>query len=149
MTGAQKEVADRSLLLFARQMCVLKVRLLVLLAALVPGRVDAGLECDSSWGFLQDPSKCWAADIMRAFGGRGLWCGGDNVRRKGGAVAVQNVLRTCKDVQRAQCRRALEERGVRAQPGWPLPLTLFLSYYIPPSHTALVLIILTSRFPVL
>lgn len=48
-------------------------------------------------------------------------------------VAVQNVLRTCKGVQQAQCRRALEERGVREQPGWPLPLTLFLSYYLPPS----------------
>lgn len=135
MTGAHpwEGIADPSLLLFARQMCVPTVRLLVLLAALVPGRVDAGLECDGD-RFLQDPSKCWAADIMRAFGGRGLQCTGyDNVRRKGG-VAVQNVLCTCKGVQRAQFQRALEERGVRAQPGWPLPLTLFLSYSIPPSQ---------------
>lgn len=69
-------------------MCVPKVRLLVLLAALVPGRVDAGLECDIN-GILYDPSKCRAADIMRAFGGRGLQCDSDNVRRKGGCCRAE------------------------------------------------------------
>lgn len=86
--GCTEGIADPSLLLFARRMCVPKVRLLVLLAALVPGRVDAGLECYDG-GFLRDPSKCRAADIMRAFGGRGLACDGNNVRRKGGCCRAE------------------------------------------------------------
>ena len=146
MTGAQKEVADPSHLLFARQMCVPKVRLLVLLAALVPGRVDAGLGCIN--GFLRDPSKCRAADIMRAFGGRGLQCAyGDNVRRKGGCCRAERPAHLQGRAAGAVPARIQRERCPRTA-RLALAFNTF-SFLLFTSLTAMVLIIPTTRFPML
>lgn len=143
----RRNFADPSLLLFARQMCVPKVWLFFLLAALVPGRVDAGLECDSHYGYLRDPSKCWAADIMRAFGGRGLKCDSGNVRRKGGCCRAERPAHL-------QGRAAGTVPAHLGREGCPRTARLALafntfSFLLFTPLIAMVLIIPTSRFPML